>query len=88
MMQIPSDTNSSRGEATSLPLPFLEKVEEAISHYPVSKRSASLPLLHLWQEQFGYISDEAIRWIAAKLEEVVDLVALKCTVDEAVEEDA
>ena len=68
MMQIPSDTNSSRGEATSLPLPFLEKVEEAISHYPVSKRSASLPLLHLWQEQFGYISDEAIRWIAAKLE--------------------
>lgn len=44
------------------------KVEEAISHYPVSKRSASLPLLHLFQEHFGYVSDESIAWIAAKLE--------------------
>src|SRR4028119_285393 len=49
--------------------PELEaKADEAISHYPVSKRSASLPLLHLVQEQFGYISDEAIHWIAAKLD--------------------
>src|SRR5437667_6126138 len=44
------------------------KIDEAITHYPVSKRSASLPLLHLWQEHFGCISDEAIAWIAAKLE--------------------
>ena len=27
-----------------------------------------LPLLHLWQEHFGFISDEGVRWIAAKLE--------------------
>ncbi len=27
-----------------------------------------MPLLHLWQEHFGYISDEGVRWIAAKLE--------------------
>jgi len=27
-----------------------------------------MPLLHLWQERFGFISDEGIRWIAAKLE--------------------
>jgi NADH-quinone oxidoreductase subunit E len=33
----------------------------------VSKRSASLPLLHLWQETFGYISPEGIEWISAKL---------------------
>src|SRR5712664_4106093 len=26
-----------------------------------------MPLLHLWQEHFGFISDEAVRWIAAKL---------------------
>jgi NADH-quinone oxidoreductase subunit F len=45
----------------------MAKMDEAISHYPVSKRSASLPLLHLWQEHFGYISEEAIPWIAAKL---------------------
>ena len=27
-----------------------------------------MPLLHLWQEQFGFIGDEGVRWIAAKLE--------------------
>jgi NADH-quinone oxidoreductase subunit F len=26
-----------------------------------------MPLLHLWQEHFGFISDEAVHWIAAKL---------------------
>ena len=38
-----------------------------IPHYPV-KRSAALPLLHLVQEDAGYISQEAVAWIAAKLE--------------------
>jgi NADH-quinone oxidoreductase subunit F len=47
---------------------LLAKIEEAISHYPISKRSASLPLLHLWQEHFGFVSDEGISWIAQKLE--------------------
>ena len=27
-----------------------------------------MPLLHLWQEHFGFISDEGVRWIAAKLD--------------------
>src|SRR6201996_9732198 len=52
----------------NVPPDLLAKIEEAITHYPVSKRSASLPLLHLWQEHFGFISDEAISWIAQKLE--------------------
>src|SRR4051812_22864306 len=52
----------------NIPSELLAKIDEAISHYPVSKRSASLPLLHLWQEHFGYISQEAITWIAEKLE--------------------
>src|SRR6187401_2625274 len=52
----------------NVPSELLAKIDEAISHYPVSKRSASLPLLHLWQEHFGFVSDEAITWIAAKLE--------------------
>ena len=44
-------------------------MDEAIGHYPAErKRSAAMPLLHLWQEQFGFISDEGVRWIAAKLE--------------------
>ncbi len=51
-----------------IPTDLLARIDEAISHYPVSKQSASLPLLHLWQEHFGFISDEAIEWIAAKLE--------------------
>ena len=48
--------------------PALEaEVDELISHYPV-KRSASLMLLHALQEHFGYISKEAMEWIAAKLD--------------------
>lgn len=47
---------------------FEKEVSELIAHYPASKRSASLMLLHHWQEKFGYISDEAIEWIAARLE--------------------
>jgi len=47
---------------------FEAEIDEVITHYPVSKRSASLPLLHLWQEKFGHISEEAIEWIATKLE--------------------
>ena len=45
----------------------LKRIDEVIPHYPV-KRSAALPLLHLVQEDQGYISTEAIEWIAAKLE--------------------
>ena len=45
----------------------LQRIDEIITHYPV-KRSAALPLLHLVQEEQGWISPEAIEWIAAKLE--------------------
>lgn len=45
----------------------LSRIDEAISHYP-QKRSATLPLLHLIQEDVGYIPEDAITWIAAKLE--------------------
>jgi len=45
----------------------LAQIDEVITHYPV-KRSATLPLLHLIQEDAGWISTEAIEWIAQKLE--------------------
>ena len=45
----------------------LRRIDEVIPHYP-QKRSAALPLLHLVQEEQGHISQEAIAWIAAKLE--------------------
>ena len=43
------------------------KIDEVITHYPVSKRSAVLPLLHLMQEHFRFISDEIVNWVATKL---------------------
>ncbi len=43
------------------------EINELITHYP-KKRSASLMLLHAIQERFGYISRQAVEWIAAKLE--------------------
>ena len=44
-------------------------MDEAIGHYPMDhKRSAAMPLLHLWQEHFGFISDEGVQWVAAKLD--------------------
>jgi NADH-quinone oxidoreductase subunit F len=43
-------------------------MDEAIGRYPADqRRSGAMPLLHLWQEHFGFISDEGVRWIAAKL---------------------
>ena len=43
------------------------EIDELITHYP-QKRSASLMALHALQEHFGWISREAIEWIAQKLE--------------------
>ena len=46
---------------------LLAKIDEVITHYPVSVRSAVLPLLHLIQHQFGFIQPEAVHWVADKL---------------------
>ena len=46
---------------------IFKKIETIISKYP-KKRSAVLPLLHIIQENQGYISKEAMKWIAKKLE--------------------
>src|SRR5438093_10159192 len=52
----------------SVPAELERKMDEAIARYPSDhRRSAAMPLLHLWQEQFGFISDEAVLWIAEKL---------------------
>ncbi|HZR16928.1 MAG TPA: NAD(P)H-dependent oxidoreductase subunit E [Verrucomicrobiae bacterium] len=60
--------NSLREQPDFTVAPALEaELDELISHYP-KKRSASLMLLHAMQEQFGYLSRQAVEWIAAKLE--------------------
>lgn len=51
-----------------LPAELAAEIDERITHYPVSKRSAVLPLLHLIQHHFGCISSEAVQFVAAKLE--------------------
>jgi NADH-quinone oxidoreductase subunit E len=49
--------------------PELEaEADGRISHYVESKRSAVLPLLHIVQHKFGFISAESIDWVAAKLD--------------------
>ena len=45
----------------------LDKIDARVEKYPV-KRSAALPLLHLIQEEKGYVPEEAIEWIAKRLE--------------------
>ena len=61
-----SDTPTAT-EEFSLTSETLAKIDEVMTHYP-DKRSASLPLLHLVQEEKGYISRPAVEWIADKLE--------------------
>src|SRR3954464_14102826 len=43
-------------------------MQAAFSRYPQDRqRSAAMPLLHLWQEHFGFISDDGVSWIARRL---------------------
>ena len=51
----------------AIPADLETGMNEVITHYP-KKRSASLMLLHAVQEHFGYISRQAVEWIAAKLD--------------------
>ena len=62
---IPNELTSQPGFA--VPAALVAEIDELITHYP-QKRSASLMLLHALQEQFGFISREAVEWVAAKLE--------------------
>jgi NADH-quinone oxidoreductase subunit E len=43
------------------------EIDEVVSHYP-QKRSATMMVLHAIQERFGFISQEAVEWTAARLE--------------------
>jgi NADH-quinone oxidoreductase subunit E len=45
----------------------LDEIEAIIPRYP-QLRSALLPVLHAVQRDLGYLSNEAIEWIARKLE--------------------
>jgi NADH-quinone oxidoreductase subunit E len=51
----------------SVPANLESEIDELMTRYP-QKRSASLMVLHAVQEHFGWISRDAIEWIAKKLE--------------------
>ncbi len=51
----------------AMPAELVAVIDELITHYP-KKRSASLMLLHAVQERYGFISRQAVEWIARKLE--------------------
>lgn len=61
----PGDKNFKPFEATA---EIEALADERITHYPVSKLSAVLPLLHIVQHHFGFISKESIAWVSEKLE--------------------
>jgi len=50
----------------AVPAALEAEIDELVTHYPV-KRSASLMVLHALQEQFGWISQDAVEWAAKKL---------------------
>jgi NADH-quinone oxidoreductase subunit E len=43
------------------------KLQEILTRYP-TKMAATLPLLHLCQEQAGYVSEEAMEYVAKRLD--------------------
>jgi NADH-quinone oxidoreductase subunit E len=51
----------------SIPEALVAEIDELITHYPV-KRSASLMLLHAFQDRYGHVSRQAVEWIAARLD--------------------
>src|SRR5438128_3225651 len=51
----------------TVPTGLEAEIDELITHYP-QKRSAALMVLHAVQGRLGWISREAIEWIARKLE--------------------
>jgi len=62
-------------ESTSAPFPpfavtpeLESAADEHISHYVGHTRSAVLPLLHEVQHRHGFISTEALHWVAEKLD--------------------
>jgi len=43
-----------------------QKLEEILTRYP-NRQAATIPVLHLCQEQHGWISDEIVEWVANRL---------------------
>jgi NADH-quinone oxidoreductase subunit E len=51
----------------SVPRDLEAELDELLTHYP-QKRGAVMMFLHAFQERYGFISPEAMEWIARKLD--------------------
>lgn len=51
-----------------VPKKLAKEIDEVITHYPESSRSAVLPVLHLLQHHFRYLGEDQVNWTAEKLE--------------------
>ncbi len=60
------DTETMTPEKTEFSPETLEKIEAVLSRYP-NTQAAGLPVLHLAQKEFGYITDQALRAVAGVL---------------------
>lgn len=60
------DAMAALEATTGLKPETLAKATAIVAKYPQA-RSATLPLIHLAQEELGYVSEPAMKWIAAKL---------------------
>lgn len=45
----------------------LARIEDILSRYP-TKMAGCIPVLHLVQEEHGWVSEEAMQWVAKRLE--------------------
>jgi NADH-quinone oxidoreductase subunit E len=43
-----------------------QKLDEILARYP-NAMAATIPVLHLCQEQNGFVSDEVVEWVASRL---------------------
>ena len=59
--------NDATPAAFTAPPELDAAISELITHYP-QKRSASLMALHAVQERLGHVPQEAIEWLATRLE--------------------
>jgi NADH-quinone oxidoreductase subunit E len=62
-MSQPTETE----ESFALSPENIAKIDNLVPRYP-SKRSASLPILHIVQDEKGYVSQQAAEWVAERLE--------------------
>ena len=54
--------------SVEIPESLRQRIDEIVTHYPdTHKRAAVLWLLHLVQDHFGFLNQERVEWIAARL---------------------